>query len=50
MSLESFILELDVLGERVGAPLIVALFYWFRFHTLKGTRSYTTQGLYCVAW
>jgi hypothetical protein len=48
MSLERSILELDVFGEHVGAPLIVALFYWFRFHTLKGTRSYTTQGLYCV--
>jgi hypothetical protein len=48
MSLERSILELNVFGEHVGAPLIVALFYWFRFHTLKGTRSYTTLGLYCV--
>jgi len=48
MSLERFILELNAFGDQVGAPLIVALFYWFRFHTLKGTRSYTTLGLYCA--
>jgi hypothetical protein len=30
----------------VGGPLMVALFYWFRFLTLKGTRSYTTQKLF----
>lgn len=32
----------------VGAPLLVILFYWFRFQTLKGTRSFTTRGLFYV--
>jgi hypothetical protein len=29
-----------------GGPLLVVLFYWFRFHTLKGTRSFTTRPLF----
>jgi hypothetical protein len=31
---------------KLGGPLIVVLFYWFRFRTLKGTRSYTTRALF----
>ena len=46
MSLESFIDGLNDVGKTFGGPLLVALFYWFRFLTLKGTRSYTTRKLF----
>ena len=46
MSLESLVEGLDDLCNYVGGPLIVVLFYWFRFHTLKGARSYTTRALF----
>jgi hypothetical protein len=48
VSLEPFVAGLNNLCEYLGAPFIVALFYWFRFHSRKGTRSYTTLLLYCV--
>lgn len=41
-----FVKGLDAICNDLGGPLIVALFYWFRFHTLKGTRSYTTKFLF----
>jgi hypothetical protein len=46
VSLESLVEELNDLCRYLGGPLIVALFYWFRFRTLKGTRSYTTRALF----
>jgi len=46
VSLESLVEGLDDLCNYVGGPLIVVLFYWFRFHTLKGARSYTTRALF----
>jgi hypothetical protein len=46
VSLESLVEVLDGLCNTLGGPLIVALFYWFRFHNLKGTRSYTTCALF----
>jgi hypothetical protein len=36
----------DAICNYVAGPLIVVLFYWFRFHSVKGTRSYTTKALY----
>jgi hypothetical protein len=48
VSLETFVTGLNLVCGYLGVPLLVALFYWFRFHTLKGTRSYTTQLLYCI--
>jgi hypothetical protein len=48
VSSETFVAALNDICEYVGAPLIVVVFYWFRFHTLKGTRSYTKLVLYCV--
>jgi lipopolysaccharide/colanic/teichoic acid biosynthesis glycosyltransferase len=33
--------------DQIGGLALVALFYWFRFNSLKGTRSYTTAALYC---
>lgn len=48
MSFQAFVTGLNDFCEHLGAPFIVALFYWFRFHTRKGTRSYTTLLLYCV--
>jgi hypothetical protein len=48
VSFETSVAELNNVGEYLGAPFIVALFYWFRFHTRKGTRSYTTFLLYCI--
>jgi hypothetical protein len=32
--------------DLLGAPLIVALFFWFRFNSIEHTRSYTTAALY----
>src|SRR6516225_6648306 len=32
--------------DYVGGVLLISLFYWFRFHSLKGTRSYTRAVLY----
>lgn len=32
--------------DPIAAPALVALFYWFRFHTSKGTRSYTSKPLF----
>jgi hypothetical protein len=37
---------LNAIFESFGGPLLVVLFYWFRFHTLKGTRSFTTRPLF----
>jgi hypothetical protein len=48
VSLQAFVTGLNTFGEYVGAPFIVALFYWFRFHSLESTRSYTTLFLYCI--
>jgi uncharacterized protein YjeT (DUF2065 family) len=33
-------------ADSCGGLLLVALFFWFRFHSLKGTRSYTTRASY----
>jgi hypothetical protein len=33
--------------DLVGGLLLVSLFFWFRFHSLKGTRSYTRGASYC---
>jgi hypothetical protein len=39
--------SLDALPlDEIGGFLLIALFYWFRFNSLKGTRSYTTAALY----
>jgi hypothetical protein len=46
MESDTFIEVLNSFFESVGAPLILALFYWFRFHTQQGTRSYTTGALF----
>lgn len=46
MWLNSFVESIDQLGRILGGPFLVVLFYWFRFHTLKGTRSYTTRPLF----
>jgi hypothetical protein len=46
VSLETLLEGLNDLGTHLGGPLIVVLFYWFRFRTLKGTRSYTTRALF----
>jgi hypothetical protein len=43
MSFKAFIDGLNDIGLVLGGPLMVALFYWFRFLTLKGTSSYTTR-------
>ena len=48
MSFETFVAGMNNAGEYLGAPFIVVLFYWFEFHTRKGTRSYTTFLLYCI--
>jgi hypothetical protein len=48
VSFGTFFAGLNDVCEYLGAPFIVALFYWFRFHTRKGTRSYTTLLLYCI--
>jgi len=37
---------LNAIIESFGGPLLVVLFYWFRFHTLKGTRSFTTRPMF----
>jgi hypothetical protein len=37
---------LNAIFESFGGPLLVVLFYWFRFHTMKGTRSFTTRPLF----
>ncbi|MBR1090453.1 hypothetical protein JQ621_23550 [Bradyrhizobium manausense] len=46
MSLDQAIALLNRFFDAFGAPLMVALFFWFRFHTLKGTRSFTTLPLF----
>lgn len=46
MSLDWLVDEFNGICQDLGAPLIVILFYWFRFRTLKGTRSYTTRALF----
>jgi hypothetical protein len=43
---DSFVHANENFLNALGGLLLVALFYWFRFHTLKGTRSYTTFLLY----
>jgi hypothetical protein len=48
VSFETFVAGLNNVCTYVGAPFIAALFYWFRFHTRKTTRSYTTLLLYCI--
>ena len=46
MPLADVVDSLNTIFESFGGPLLVVLFYWFRFHTLKGTRSFTTQPLF----
>jgi len=46
VSIETVVDGWNAIWDTVGAPLNIALFYWFRFHTLKGTRSYTTKILF----
>ncbi|MFT4115474.1 hypothetical protein [Bradyrhizobium sp.] len=46
MSLANVVDPLNAIFESFGGPLLVVLFYWFRFHTLKGTRSFTTRPLF----
>lgn len=46
MSLANVVEPLNAIFESFGGPLLVVLFYWFRFHTLKGTRSFTTRPLF----
>ncbi len=46
MSLAHVVEPLNAVFESFGGPLLVVLFYWFRFHTLKGTRSFTTRPLF----
>jgi hypothetical protein len=46
VSLGTLVDGLNEIGTQLGGPLIVVLFYWFRFRTLKGTRSYTTRALF----
>ncbi|QPF90465.1 hypothetical protein [Bradyrhizobium commune] len=46
MTLENVVGFLNTVFGSFGGPLLVALFYWFRFHTLKGTRSFTTRPLF----
>jgi hypothetical protein len=41
-----FLKALNEICGLAGGPMLVALFYWFRFHTLKGTRSYTTRAFF----
>jgi hypothetical protein len=46
MTLATLVTDLNVLADYCGGILLVALFFWFRFHSLKGTRSYTTRASY----
>ncbi|MEK9281527.1 hypothetical protein MTR72_18195 [Bradyrhizobium sp. ISRA442] len=46
MTLDNFVVALNSIFGSFGGPLVVVLFYWFRFHTLKGTRSFTTRPLF----
>ena len=46
MTLDHVVEFLNAVFDSFGGPLLVALFYWFRFHTLKGTRSFTTPPLF----
>jgi hypothetical protein len=46
VSLANVVEPLNAIFESFGGPLLVVLFYWFRFHTLKGTRSFTTRPLF----
>jgi hypothetical protein len=48
VSLDPVIDSLNRFFDTYGAPLIVVLFFWFRFHTLKGTRSFTTRPLFAL--
>ncbi|MET4389076.1 hypothetical protein ABIB73_004845 [Bradyrhizobium sp. F1.4.3] len=43
MTLDNVVHLLNAVFDPLGGPLLVVLFYWFRFHTLKGTRSFTTK-------
>lgn len=45
MSLQTF-QSADGLLDAIGGGFLIAMFYWFRFHSLKGTRSYTRAALY----
>lgn len=46
MWLDTIIDALNFVFDPLGGAALVALFYWFRFHTSKGTRSYTTKPLF----
>ncbi|MBC9879086.1 hypothetical protein G8O24_17235 [Bradyrhizobium sp. INPA01-394B] len=46
MSLDKLIELPKFAFDLLAGPALVALFYWFRFHTSKGTRSYTTKPLF----
>ncbi|WP_426611049.1 hypothetical protein [Bradyrhizobium sp. McL0616] len=46
MTLDNVVEPLNAIFGSFGGPLLVVLFYWFRFHTLKGTRSFTTKPLF----
>ena len=46
MSLDKLVELLKFTFDLLAGPALVALFYWFRFHTSKGTRSYTTKPLF----
>jgi hypothetical protein len=46
VTLDNVVDALNAIFESFGGPLLVVLFYWFRFHTLKGTRSFTTRPLF----
>ena len=48
MSLAHVVDPLNAIFESFGGPLLVVLFYWFRFHTMKGTRSFTTRPLFLL--
>jgi hypothetical protein len=50
VSLDYAIDVLNKFFDTFGAPLVVALFFWFRFHTLKGTRSFTTLPLFALGF
>jgi hypothetical protein len=46
VTLDNVVDTLNAIFGSFGGPLLVVLFYWFRFHTLKGTRSFTTKPLF----
>jgi hypothetical protein len=46
VTLDNVVQLLNAVFDPLGGPLLVALFFWFRFHTQKGTRSFTTKPLF----